>query len=69
MAPCDWVRAHVESGFGGDAVEDHTEHDGKRHANLFCGITTREASAQGGEHLVPSRGRETSRSVSPLAAS
>lgn len=36
MAPCDWVRAHVESGFGGDAVEDHTEHDGKRHANLFA---------------------------------
>lgn len=28
------VRAHVKRCFHGDAVEDHTEHDGKRDTNL-----------------------------------
>lgn len=34
VAAGDRVRAHVQSCFHGDAVEDHAEHDGKRDANL-----------------------------------
>lgn len=35
MTPCDRVRAHMKSCFRGDAVEDHTKHNGKRDANLL----------------------------------
>ena len=34
MAPGDRIGAHMKSGFGGDPVEDHTKHNGKRNTNL-----------------------------------
>lgn len=35
VAPCDGVGAHMESGLGGDPVDDHTKHNGKCNTYLF----------------------------------
>lgn len=37
VAARDWIRAHVESRFGGDPVEDDPKHGGKGDSDLFTG--------------------------------